>query len=233
MTETIQPIIHDFTPSPIEQPPLKNEGSCIRRALVAIFTLVLILIIIFTVIALFFNKPTITRLPKLPDNFPTDIPLYNFSDRVYINYLNTEESNSMWHRASLVPRFILGQLVIKINPDISEEEKVLNNNIRLGDAVNISNIQKLLAVSETQENTDQIEIGWEKMSDESPKKVFTYYKKNFEDQDYKVTLGANNDNQKGFYFSKEKVSGEINIEIENKLIIKKITFKVNFPGKEK
>jgi len=233
MSDTTQPIIHDFTPSPIEQPPLKNEGSCIRRAFVALFTLTLILVIVFTIIALFFNKPTITRIGNLPENFPTDAPLYNFSDRVYINYLNTEESNSLWHRASLVPRFIFGQVIIKINPDLTDDDKILNNNIRLGDTININNLKKLLAKSETQENTDIVEIGWEKMKDETPRKVFNYYKKNFEDQGYKTIIGANNDSQKGFSFSKNKVTGEINIEIENKQFIKRIILKINFPGKEK
>lgn len=229
--EQAQPIVHDFTPSPIEQPPLNNNKSCLRRVVVIIFTLTLLIIIAFTLIGLFFNKPTIQRLPQLPPHFPTDIPLYRFSDRVYINYLNAEQNNRLIRRLALMPRFILGPVVFKINPDLTEEEKILNNNVLLGDPLTWSNLQNILTRPADQNHIDKIEIGWENI-DDTPKKVYDFYKKNFTEQDYKVIAAVKTAEEMEFSFAKDKINGDLSIKIQNKEI-NKIILKVEFPSQEK
>lgn len=233
MLETAQPIIHDFTPSPIQEPPLKNNKSCLRRTLVGLFTLILIALIIFTILGLFINKQSVTRLQQLPGNFPTDVPLYNFNDRAYINYTNAAQSNGFWYRISLVPRFFLGSVVLKLNPDLTDEQKILNNNVHLGDSINWNNLKNLLTRQEKDAHVDKIEISWENLTDETPKKVYNYYKNNFTEQGYKIVLGSNTAAQKGFYFNKNDTSGELVMDIENKEKITQIILKVNFPSQEK
>jgi len=93
-----QSITKDNVPSIIEEPPLKNRRSCLRRGLGLLFSLVLLGAIGLTIIALFFSAPKPLRLASLPANFPLSIPLYKFEDRTGINYYPGERKDRLRER---------------------------------------------------------------------------------------------------------------------------------------
>ncbi|KKR48685.1 MAG: hypothetical protein UT86_C0003G0014 [Candidatus Magasanikbacteria bacterium GW2011_GWC2_40_17] len=226
-----QPIIRDFTPSPIEEPPLKNRRSCLWRAFTLILTLGILAILIFSFISIFYSGPTIKRMAVLPDLFPTDIPLYRFDDRNSIQYQDAKENDTFFNRLSQIPKYIFGPLILKFNPNFSPEQKILHNNIALSNTLKWSEI-KIILQPASDSSLDIAEIEWENIN-EVPRKIKDFYKKNLVSQDYQVK--EENKNGGNFYlsFTKEKTSGELFItDDQDKNKTQRITLKVNFSNQK-
>src|SRR3989338_11050640 len=68
-----QPITPDTKPALIEEPPLINQKSCLRRGCSLLFSCSVLAVIVFLLIGWFWSEPGAPRLAALPNNFPTDI----------------------------------------------------------------------------------------------------------------------------------------------------------------
>lgn len=226
--DSTQPVIHDFTPSPIEEPALKNRGSCLWKLISLIITLIILAVVIFSIISLFYSGPTIKRIAALPEYFPTDIPLYDFGNRSSIQFQNAKENDKLFNRLALIPKYIFGPITLKIKSNISEEEKFLRNEIYLSSSLNFSDLKKLLQPT-TGKTLDIIEIDWENLNDSS-KKIFDFYKKNFANQEYKI-IKEDRQKQKWWLIAeKNDITGELILfPAEEKNKTQKVILKINFP----
>ncbi|HPV70404.1 MAG TPA: hypothetical protein PKY08_00645 [Candidatus Magasanikbacteria bacterium] len=226
--DSAQPVIHDFTPSPIEEPALKNRGSCLWKLISLIITLIILAVVVFSVISLFYSGPTIKRIAALPAHFPTDIPLYDFGNRSSIQYQNAQENDKLFNRLALIPKYIFGPITLKFKPYISEEEKFLRNKIYLSSSLNFSDLKKLLQPT-SGKTLDIIEIDWENLNS-SPKKIFDFYKKNFVNQDYEITKEDRQSHDWEMIIKKNDITGELTLlPTEEKNKTQKVILKINFP----
>ena len=224
----IQPVIRDFTPSPIEEPTLKNKGSCLWKLISLLITLIILAAVAFSLISIFYSGPTIKRLAALPPHFPTNIPLYRFDDRSAILYQNAVANDKLFNRLAQLPKYIFGPLILKFRPDLSEEKKLLRNNIFISPTLNYNDFKKLLTPA-TGSNQDIIEVDWDNLND-SPKKIFDFYKKNFLNQDYRVLQEDRQKEEWRLSIEKIPISGELILTIgEKKNQTDRTVLKINFP----
>ncbi|MEK7508589.1 MAG: hypothetical protein AAB568_01910 [Patescibacteria group bacterium] len=229
MQDDTQPIIRDNQPAQIEEPPLKNRKSCLWRGLSHLFLLTIFIVIIFGLIA-WLGGPRIKRMATVPQNFPTDIPLYHFTERSTIQFMPGQKIESLWSRLILVPKFLAGPLILKFNPDMSDEEKHVNDREIITTQVTWEKFQKILEPVHDQKIRDYLEITWEYL-DDKPKTIYDFYKRNLVLQEYKVTPAVNTNALQTFTFQKGEVNGEVSIQSvgdtkvqTTKAVILKVTF---------
>ncbi|MBI5731963.1 MAG: hypothetical protein HY982_01225 [Candidatus Magasanikbacteria bacterium] len=224
MPETTQSVIRDNTPSPIEEPPLKNKKSCLNRALSLLSTLLILAVVFFCIVSIFFTGPTRQRLAQLPNHFPSDIPLYRFEDRVSIQFQSTKKDDKLFNRLAYVPKYLLAPALLKLNPNLPEEQKKLRNGVSLDEKISFSGLKTLLAPSFLP-NTDTVEIDWENL--EEAKKIYNFYKKNLPQADYQITTPTAANEDYFLIFKKDGVRGELQIISDKNNKAEKIFLKIN------
>lgn len=233
--EPVQPIIHDTTPAKIEEPPMKNRKSCLWRSCSGLFFLLILLVGFFIVITAFWGAPTPKRVASLPSNFPSDVPLYRFPDRLSVTYLPGNIKDSIIQRLALLPKYIFGPIILKINPNLPDEQTKLNNETIIPQKISWAGWQKIWSMPLGTPDTDTIEVTWEEL-DDSPAKVASFYKKNFQQQDYRLEPGMTAPELQTLVFEKDKVRAELTIQAkgeDRKQTVAQIWLKVKFPATAK
>ncbi|MCX6779376.1 MAG: hypothetical protein NTU97_04060 [Candidatus Magasanikbacteria bacterium] len=230
--DSTQPVIRDFTPSPIEEPALKNKGSCLWKLISLLITLVILAVVVFSIISIFYSGPTIKRVAALPSHFPTDVPLYRFDDRSLIHFQDAKENDLLFNRLAQVPKYIFGPIILKFQPDLAEEKKILRNNIIVSPSLNYADFKKLLQPIPNN-NLDIIEIEWDNLND-APKKIFDFYKKNLTSQDYQITKEDKGKTEWRLNFKKDITEGELLLTLgEEKNTTPKTLLKIIFSNQIK
>lgn len=202
-----QPIISDAKPAPIEEPPLKNQKSCLRRGCSWFFSCSALAVIVFLLIGWFWSEPGAQRLAALPTNFPTDIPLYKFEERAGIYYLQSVDKDTTFQRLARVPKLTLNHLLFKINPDLVPETINEKGEVAAGERLNWNELGNILQKSPSKISLNTITVTWEKI-DEREIDVYRFFEKNLKKQDYEVTMLSKNTD---LNFQKEKVTGRLTI----------------------
>lgn len=202
-----QPITPDTKPAIIEEPPLKNQKSCLRRGCSWFFSCSVLAIIIFLLIGWFWSEPGAQRLAALPNNFPTDIPLYKFEERAGIYYLQSIYKDTSFQRLARVPKLTLNYILFKINPELVPETINEKGEVSHGERLNWSELGNILQKSPSKISQDTVTITWEKI-DDSEIDVYRFFEKNLKKQDYTVTMLSKNTD---LNFQKEKVTGRLTI----------------------
>ncbi|MEK9183393.1 MAG: hypothetical protein AAB849_02690 [Patescibacteria group bacterium] len=202
-----QPITPDAKPALIEEPPLKNQKSCLRRGCSWLFSCFLLAVIAFLLIGWFWSEPGTQRLAALPANFPTDIPLYKFEERAGIYYLPSSNKDTIFQRLARLPKLTLNYLLYKINPDLVPETINEKGETAPGERLNWNELGNILQKSPSKIYMDTITITWEKI-DEREINVYRFFERNLKKQDYAVTMLSKNTD---LNFQKEKVTGRLTI----------------------
>lgn len=202
-----QPITPDAKPAIIEEPPLKNQKSCLRRGCSWLFSCLFLAVIIFLLIGWFWSEPGAQRLAALPANFPTDIPLYKFEERAGIYYLPSINKDTPFQRLARVPKLTLNYLLYKINPELVPETINEKGEIVAGERLNWKELGNILQKSRTKISQDTITITWEKIDDQEID-VYRFFERNLKKQDYTVTMLSKNTD---LNFQKDQVVGRLTI----------------------
>lgn len=202
-----QPITPDAKPAVIEEPPLKNQKSCLRRGVSWLFSCALLAVIVFLLIGWFWSEPGAKRLAMLPVNFPTDIPLYKFEERAGIYYLPNSEKDTTFQRLARLPKLTLNYLLYEINPDLVPETANEKGEIVPGERLNWNELGNILQKSPSKTPMDTVTITWEKINDREID-VYRFFEKNLKKQDYEVTMLSKNTD---LNFQKDGVVGRLTI----------------------
>lgn len=226
-----QPIFHDTSPAKIEEPPMKNRKSCLWRGCSSFFILLILLVGFFVIITAFWGAPTPKRVASLPANFPSDVPLYRFPDRLSVTFLPGNLEDSIILRLALLPKYIFGPVILKMNPDLPDEQTKLNGVTVIPKNISWAGWQTIWSMPLGTPDTDTIEVTWEEL-DDTPAKVVSFYKKNFQQQDYRSEPGMTTPDLQTLIFTKDKVRAEITIQAKGevkKQTVGQIWLKVKFP----
>jgi hypothetical protein len=183
-----QSIIKDSTPSIVEEPPLKDRKSCLRRGCGLVFVLVIITAIGLIIIGLFFQKPGATKLAAPPPNFPRNIPLYKFEERAGVNYYPGEKKDRWLERLAAN----------------------VFNQARWRDLPRL-----LLAPPSPARQIDTVEIVWQNL-DASLKQIENFYRKNLTAEDFTIGVVRREPSRLMLVFNKQAVSGTLEINQPNK-----------------
>lgn len=202
-----QPITPDTKPALIEEPPLKNQKSCLRRGCSWLFSCLVLTVIVFLLIGWFWSEPGAQRLAALPNNFPTDIPLYKFEERAVIYYLQSIYKDTTFQRLARVPKLTLNYLLFRINPDLVPETINEKGEVVTGERMNWNELGNILQKTPSKIPQDTITITWEKIDDKEID-IYRFFERNLKKQDYTVTMLSKNTD---LNFQKDQVLGRLTI----------------------
>lgn len=202
-------IIPDNKPAPIEEPPLKNHGSCLRRGCGALFSCLVLAIIALLIIAWLFNEPSPQRLAGLPPGFPTDIPLYRFEARAMVLHLPGSQKNTLLERLGRLPKIIFYSLLSKINPSAATQITLPKGQTTAGFRT-IGQAARDLFQRQPEQKINTITITWENL-DDSAANIYLFFKKNLLKQDYKI-LSDGVAAESILTFQKDDIDGSVIIE---------------------
>ena len=189
MPEQTQDIIADQRPSPIEEPPLKNRKSCLRRSCSFTFGCLFLILLALAIISWLFSKPPVARLAGLPSEFPTDIPLYKFEERSTVSYIAGDKKDTRLQQVARLPRLLI--------------ESGLNRKFNWQD---FKDLFSPVAKSPTSET---VIISWENLDDEQ-KDIYLFFKNNLQKQDYQIN--PTDANKSPLNFQKDNIVGSVLIE---------------------
>lgn len=178
-----QPIVKDSIPSIVEEPPLKDRRSCLRRGCSFTLGLALLLIVALIVITIFFQKPRPVNLATLPPNFPLNVPLYRFVDRTVINYFPAEKKDRLLERLA------------RHAPDPKKWR----------------DLPQLLSAPSAQRDIDTVEIVWQNLNT-SLREVENFYRKNLTAEDFTIGVLKREPTRLVIIFNKGEVTGSLHIE---------------------
>ena len=202
-----QPITPDTKPALIEEPPLINQKSCLRRGCSLLFSCSVLAVIVFLLIGWFWSEPGAQRLAALPNNFPTDIPLYKFEERAGIYYLQSIDKDTTFQRLARVPKLTLNYILFIINPELVPETINEKGKVAVGERLNWNELGNILQKSPSKISVDTITITWEKIDDKEID-IYKFFERNLKKQDDAVTMLSKNTD---LNFQKDQVSGRLTI----------------------
>lgn len=198
MIET-QPITKDNVPSVVEEPPLKDRRSCLRRGCGFTVVVTLFILAVLLIIVLFFQKPRPANLATLPPNFPSNVPLYKFVDRTVINYYPGEKKD---------------RLLERIARTAPEPQKWRD-------------WKKIISAPGTRRDIDTIEIVWQNL-DASLRETETFYRRNLNTQGFSVGVLEREQNRLALIFQKDGVTGSLHIEEPGRRGVSTVVLRVDF-----
>ncbi|HBX15684.1 MAG TPA: hypothetical protein DEF57_00030 [Candidatus Magasanikbacteria bacterium] len=146
-------------------------------------------------------------MAALPNNFPTDIPLYKFEERAGIYYLQSIDKDTTFQRLARVPKLTLNYILFKINPELVPETINEKGEVAVGERMNWNELGNILQKSPSKISQDTITITWEKIDDKEID-VYKFFERNLKKQDYTVTMLSKNTD---LNFQKDRVAGRLTI----------------------
>lgn len=211
MPPETQPIVHDTRPAKIEEPPLKNRKSCLRRGCSLTFGFLIVVFLLFFLLYWLFGNPKPQRTAALPSNFPTDIPLYKFEERATIAYLSSEQKNKPIQRIAQIPKIIFDQLLLTKKIDWLD-------------------LKQFVQTPKNKEEIDSTSISWENIEGERDD-IYGFYQKNLKQQNFKTMAGLKTDNTLTLDFQKAKIIGRLTVEKRSDAQGLNVVLEVNYPKK--
>ncbi len=177
--------------------------SAIKRAcLTGCGCLVFVIIAVIIIIRLVMGSGP-TTLKSVPENFPSDIPVYD-PDRIeQITFISGKYKNRGIEIAALFPKIILSPLLVTL-------DKGSQNNITADKNTSIKNLWNTISAP-VSDHRDTVQIEWRKL-DAEPPYVITYYKTELQKESYKIDVESEGDNVQQFSFSKGEVSGSMYVQ---------------------
>lgn len=198
----------------IVEPPIReltkrySAFSSIKRACLTgcgCLVVVIIGIAVFLRLALGSGPQT---LKKVPNNFPTDIPVYDENNIEQITFVSGKYKNRGIEIAAFFPKIILSPLFLTLN-------KNEQNPSDTGKLSSVKNLWKIIS-EPVSDHRDTVQIEWKKL-DAEPTFIINYYKTELKKKDYKIDVESEGKGVRQFSFSKESITGSIYVEGEEEL----------------
>ena len=138
--------------------------------------LLIIAIIIFMRLALGSGPET---LKKLPDNFPSDMPIYDQENAEKITFVSGKYKNRGVEIAAIFPKIILSPLLLTMN----KTEQGTADTSKFTSAKNLWSIIS----TPVSDHRDTVQVEWRHL-DAEPSFIINYYKTELRKADYKIDV---------------------------------------------
>jgi hypothetical protein len=162
--------------------------------------LLIIGIIIFMRLALGSGPQT---LKKIPDNFPTDIPVYDENNIEQITFVSGKYKNRAIETAAIFPKIILSPFLLTLN----KNEQSVNNTDKLA---SVKNLWKIISAP-VSDHRDTIQIEWRNL-DAAPSFITNYYKTELKKKDYNIDIESEGQGVRQFSFSRDTITGSVYVK---------------------
>ena len=113
----------------IKEPPLeeiKKKKSCLKRSCTSSLGCLFIVLILFLLLVQFAVKPKVKKVKHVPDDFPTEIPIYDKDSIKSINFLSGVQRGKSLEILGYIPKFILSPIVVALDLDIPGQENLVH-----------------------------------------------------------------------------------------------------------
>jgi hypothetical protein len=177
--------------------------SAIKRACLTgcgCLFLLIIGIIIFIRVAMGNGPETLSRVPE---NFPSDIPIYDPDSIEKITFISGKYKNRGIEIAAFFPKIILSPLLLTLDKNSSNQnatEKVTS----------VANVWKMISAP-VSDHRDTVQIEWQKLNAE-PYFIIGYYKTELKKKSYKIEVESEGENIMQFSFRKDTISGSLYVQ---------------------
>lgn len=162
--------------------------------------LLIIGIIIFMRLALGSGPQT---LKKIPDNFPTNIPVYDENNIEQITFVSGKYKNRAIEIAAIFPKIILSPFLLTLN----KNEQNTNDTNKM---TSVTNLWKIISAP-VSDHRDTVQIEWRNL-DATPSFIINYYKTELKKEDYNIDEESKGNNTQQFSFSKDNITGSIYVQ---------------------
>jgi len=169
----------------------------------------LIVILIIGSLVKYISGPGPQRVSVVPDNFPKEIKLHKADEATKILFLSGKDKNKIQQVGSVIIKLIASQfLPEEKRPKIA----VTENGVKVEHEISASDIW--LAIKEPMEDfdMDNIVIEWQYL-DDNFNGVKTFYVASFLDEGFEIKKGAESDKIYNLTFVKDRISGDLEIEL--------------------
>jgi len=147
-------------------------------------------------------------LKKIPDNFPTDIPIYDVDNTEQITFVSGKYKNRGIEIAAFFPKIILSPLFLTLNKDEQ-------NTADTGKLTSVKNLWKIISAP-VSDHRDTVQIEWRNL-DAEPSFIINYYKTELNKNDYKIDVESEGQAVRQFSFSKDTITGSIYVQGDDTL----------------
>ena len=210
MKTTLQTMRRNINNVEIVEPPIGeltrkySAFSAIKRACLTgcgCLVLVIIGIIVFIRLALGSGPET---LKTVPENFPTEIPIYDSDSIEQITFISGKYKNRGIEIAAFFPKLILSPLLVNMNKD---------NQTNAQPTDKITSVKNLWQTITTpvSDHRDTVQIEWRKLPAD-PYFVIGYYKTELQKAGYTIEVESEGNDVQQFSFSKHEISGSMYVQ---------------------
>lgn len=179
----------------IKEPPIREfekKSSCARRCCFFGCGFILLCVASFILLLRFASAPRIKELAKPPENFPSDIKIYDEKSIHRITVLSGKDRGWVIEKFALIPKAVIAPIYIFIQ-----------KNDR--DAPFLERFQNIIEKPIT-DHRDVVEIEWTDLS-AKPKFLQDYYQAKMTSSGYETIVASETDAIRQFSFTKENISG--------------------------
>lgn len=177
--------------------------SAIKRAcLTGCGCLVFVIIAIIIIIRLVMGSGPET-LKSIPENFPSDIPVYDPDSIQQITFISGKYKNRGIEIAALFPKIILSPLLVTL-------DKGSQNNVENDKTTSIKNLWATIS-EPVSDHRDTVQIEWRKLNAD-PFFIIGYYKTELKKESYNIDVESEGSNVQQFSFSKGTISGSMYVQ---------------------
>ncbi len=177
--------------------------SAIKRACLTgcgCLVFLIIGIIIFIRLAMGSGPETLNTVPQ---NFPTDIPVYDTDSIEKITFISGKYKNRGIEIAAFFPKIILSPLLISLDKD-SQNPADPNK------LTSVTNLWKIISTP-VSDHRDTVQIEWRGLNAD-PFFIVGYYKTELRKESYKIDVESEGKNVQQFSFSKGDVTGSMYVQ---------------------
>ena len=207
----------------IKEPPIEeltrkySAFSTIKRTCLGGCGCLVFLLIILAVVLKFFIGTGPQEIKTTPDNFPSEIPIYDQENIETITFISGKYKNRVVEIAAIFPKIILSPLLIALEKDSNETTSKTYTLKNFWEIIN----------TPVSDQKDIIKIRWSGLKAE-PEFVYSYYKTELEKQNYKIEIESQGNNTKQFSFDDGAVNGSFYLQMINTSLINHAILTVNY-----
>lgn len=201
----------------IQDPPIQEiskKRSCLKRSCATGCGCIIIFLIASLILLKFVNGPRIKELKKVPDNFPSFIPLYDQDNITRITFVNGREKNRGLEIIAFVPKLVLSPIIMMLDSNLNQEQldNPSGNYTKIQSQFSWNEWLKIIKKPVT-DHRDIVQIEWADLP-AKPSFLQSYYQTALKKNGFTVENIIDNEKTKQVKFSSSTIEGVLYIEDE-------------------
>lgn len=191
----------------IQEPPieeLKKQRSCAKRACTTSCGCLLLLVISAILILKFTAGPKTKELKKVPENWPSEIPIYDQDNISKIIFISGKDRGRAMEYMALGPKLILSPAFLVLEKRFPVKEELTDGRLQTDKSMweNFVRIMK----EPVADHRDKIQIEWTELPAE-PKFVDAFYQDALKKFGFNINVSQSSDTVHQFAFVKGQTEG--------------------------